>query len=274
MFGIIVTGMLAIKRDIPLELLPDLDLDTITITTNLPGGNPTSIEQTVTSRIEEAIADIEGLKEIGSRSSENVSSVFAEVDPDYNKQEVLSDVKIRVDALTTLPLDAERPIIQIAEVPIQVIGIAIYGRDLSYDELFDITARMREDLQQVDGITRIGPIQAPPREIHIEISPTTLKQYNLTLADVGRAIQRNSVDISAGNLKTRDGDILIRTNGQAYQANEFRRIPVTNSGDRVVYLNDIAEVIDGYQLTQVETEYNGEPALTFEAFRVGQSKHH
>ncbi len=270
MFGIIITGVLAIKRDIPLELLPDFDLDTITITTVLPGGNPTSIEQTVTSRIEEAIADIEGIEEIGSRSTENFSTVFAQIDPAYNNQEVLSDVKIRVDALTTLPLDAERPVIQIAEVPIQVIGIAVYGKNLTYNQLFDLTAQVREDLQQIEGVTRIGPIQAPPREIHIEVSPTTLEQYNLTLADIGQAIQRNSVDISAGNLKTRDGDILIRTNGQAYRASEFRRIPVTNSGDRVVYLDDIATVIDGYQLIQVETEYNGEPALTFEAFRVGK----
>ncbi len=270
MFGIIILGLLALKRDIPLELLPDFDLDTITITTVLPGGNPTSIEQTVTSRIEEAIADIEGLEEINSRSSENVSTVFAQVDPDYDKQDVLSDVKIRVDALTTLPLDAERPVIQIAEVPIQVIGVGIYGNDLTYDQLFDLVAQLREDLQQVEGITRIGQLQAPPREIHIEIAPATLQQYNLTLAAVGAAIQRNSVDISAGNLKTRDGDILIRTNGQAYQANEFRRIPITNSGDRVVYLGDIATVIDGYQLVQVETEYNGEQAIFFEAYRVGK----
>ncbi len=269
MFGIIISGLLAIKRDIPLELLPDIDFDTITITTVLPGGNPSSIEQTVTSRIEEAIADIEGIKEIGSRSSENISTVFAEVDADYDDQEVLSDVKIRVDALNTLPQDAERPIIQIAEAPVQVIGVSVYGKALTYDQLFDLTDRVREDLLQVNGITRLGPIQAPPRELHIEVSPATLQQYNLSLADVGRAIQRNSADISAGNLKTRDGDILIRTNGQAYQAEEFRRIPITNSGDRVVYLSDIANVVDGYQLTQVETEYNGEPALTFMVFRIG-----
>ena len=270
MIGIIITGVLAIKRDVPLELLPDFDLDTITITTVLPGGNPASIEQTVTSRIEEAIADIEGIEEIGSRSAENASTVFAQVDPDYDKQDVLSDVKVRVDALTTLPLDAERPIIQIAEVPIQVIGISLYGESMTYDQLFDLISQMREDLQQVNGITRVGPIQAPPRELHIEVAPDTLEQFNLTLADIGRAIQRNSVDISAGNLKTRDGDILVRTNGQAYFANDFRKIPVTNSGDRVVYLGDIANVIDGYQLVQVETEYNGEPALTFEAYRVGK----
>ncbi len=270
MIAIIITGILAIKRDIPLELLPDLDLETITITTVLPGGNPTSMEQTVTSRIEEAVADVEGVKEVGSRSSENVSTVFVTINSGYDEQEVLSNVKIRVDALNTLPLDAERPIIQLAEVLVQVIGVSVYSEVLTYDELYNLTAKVREELQQVDGITRLGRIQAPPREIHVEITPDTLRKFNLTLADVGQAIQRNSVDISAGNLKTRDGDILIRTNGQAYQAEDFRAIPVTNSGDRVVYLRDIATVIDGYQLVQVETEYNGKPALTFDTFRIGK----
>ena len=268
MFGIIISGILAVKRDIPLELLPDLDLDIVSINTVLPGGNPSSIEQTVSTRIEEAIADLEGIEKIRSTSSEEASSVIVEIDPDYDKQDVLSDIKIRVDALTTLPLDAERPIIQIVEVPISVIGIVLYGSSITYDELYDLISKMREDLQQVEGITLLGEIQAPPREIHIEIAPETLKQYNLTLQDIGQAIQRNSVDISAGNLKTRDGDILVRTNGQAYFADDFRKIPVTNSGDRIVYLRDIAKVVDGYQLVQVETEYNGETALAFEAFRI------
>jgi len=270
MFGIVIMGILAIKRDIPLELLPEIDLETVSIVTVLPGGNPKSLEQTVTSRVEEAIADIEGIKKITSRTAESISSVFAQIEPGYDKQDLLSDIKIRVDALTTLPLNAERPIIQIVEAQFQVIGIAVYGDGMTYDELFKTTEDVRERVLQVDGITRVGPLQAPEREMHIEVSPETLKQYNLTLADIGRAIQRNSVDISAGNLKTRDGDILVRTNGQAYRADEFRSIPVTNSGDRIVYLGDIANVIDGYQLTQVETSYNGKPALTFEVYRVGK----
>ncbi len=269
MFAIILTGILAIKRDIPLEFVPDFEFDTITITTQLPGGNPSSIEQTITTRIEESIADIEGIEEISSRSSESFSSVSADVGPDYDLQEVLSDIKVRVDAITTLPVDAERPVIQIVSPPIPVIGIAVYGDAPNYDELYDFTAQMREDLLRVDGVTRLGEMQAPPREIHIEISPSTLKQYDLTLADVGLAIQRNSVDVSAGNLKTRNGDILVRTNGQAYFAKDFRGIPVANSGDQIVYLGDIANVVDGYQLVPVEIEYNGEQAITFEVFRVG-----
>ncbi|RBP49689.1 efflux RND transporter permease subunit [Arenicella xantha] len=270
MFGIIIMGTLALTRDIALELLPDFQLDTITITTVLPGGNPRSIEETITTRIEEAIADIEGLEKVTSRSAEDISLVFAQIESGYDDQEILSDVKIRVDALSTLPQDAERPVIQIADVPIQVIGLAVYGAELNYDDLYQTASDTREALLRVDGVSQVGPIQGPGRELHIEVAPQTLEQYNLTLADIGLAIQRNSVDISAGNLKTRDGDILVRTNGQAYRAPEFRRIPITNSGDQVVYLGDIATVTDGYQLVQVETQYNGEDALTFEAFRVGK----
>ena len=89
MFAIIISGVLAIKRDIPLVLLPDLDLDIVSINTVLPGGNPSSIEQTVTTRIEEAIADLEGIEKIRSTSSEEASSVIVEIDPDYDKQDIL-----------------------------------------------------------------------------------------------------------------------------------------------------------------------------------------
>jgi len=154
-------------------------------------------------------------------------------------------------------------------VPIQVVGVAIYG-DVAYDDLYQTASELRSALLSVDGVTQVGELQAPPREIHIEITPQTLDQYNLTLADVGEAIQRNAVDISAGNLRTRDGDILVRTDGEAYSKKEFEAIPILNSGDRILYLKDIANVIDGYVLQRVETQYNGLPAITIEAYRVGK----
>ena len=146
MVGILLAGILTLSKDIALELMPDFNLDTVTITTALPGGNPRSIEETITSRIEEAIADIEGIDTITSRSAEGFSSVFAKIEAGYDKQNILSDIKIRVDALNTLPLDAERPIIQIAEVPIQVIGLAVYGNTVDYDTLFQVAADAREAL--------------------------------------------------------------------------------------------------------------------------------
>ena len=270
MIAILLTGTVTLNRDVALELMPDFNLDTITITTVLPGGNPRSIEETITTRVEEAIADIEGIEKVTSRSAEGVSSVFAQIEAGYDDQAILSDVKIRVDALNTLPLDAERPVIQIAEVPIQVIGLAVYSNTVNYDDLFQIAADAREALLQVSGVTQVGPLQAPRREMHIEVTPATLEKYNLTLERIGQAIQRNAVDVSAGNLQTLDGDILVRTNGQAYYPKDFVGIPVTRSGDRVVYLGEIATVRDGYELRQVETTYNDEPAITFEVYRVGK----
>jgi len=269
MFAIMVMGVLAVQRDIALELMPDFALGTVTVTTVLPGGNPESIEETISARIEEAVADLEGVKKILSRSTENISVVSIELEKGYDEQEMLSDIKVRIDALNTLPNDAERPIIALAELPIQVIGIAVYG-DVPYDELFNAASNVREDLLKVDGVTQVSQLQAPPREIHIEVDPNTLQRYNLSLEDIGGAIQRNSLDVSAGNLRTSNGDILVRTNGQSYTQTDFERIPVVRAGDGVIYLKDIAKIIDGYQLIQVETSYNGKSAITLEAFRVGK----
>lgn len=269
MVGIVLLGLISLRDDIALELMPDFDLGVITIITVLPGGNPKSVDETITARIEESIADLVGIKKITSRSAEGVSQIFAEIEADYNQENLLSDIKVRVDALSTLPADAERPIIQIADVAIQVIGLAVYG-DADYDDLFLAAANVRDALLKMDGITKVGRLQAPSREMHIEVSPEMLRQHQLSLAQVGDAIQRNAIDVSAGNLRTQNGDILVRTNGQAYSAAEFEAIPVLNSGDRVIYLSDIATVVDGYQLLEVETEYNGQPAITVEAFRVGK----
>ncbi len=269
MVTILVMGLLALRNDIALEVMPDFSLRTATITTVLPGGNPTSVAETVTTRVEESIADLVGLKKVTSRSGEGVSTVIAQIESGYDENEVLSDIKVRVDALNNLPADAERPIIRLADFLIQVIGVVVYG-EVPFDVLYQSTSDLREAMLRVDGITQVGELQAPPREMHIEVDPPTLRQYNLTLEDVGQAIQRNALDISAGNLRTRDGDILIRANGQAYRADEFYDIPITNSGDRVVYLRDIAKVVDGYVLQKVETRYNGKPAISFEVYRVGK----
>lgn len=268
MLGIMIMGVFAIKEEIALELLPDFDLGSITITTFLPGGNPKSIEETITARIEESIADLQGIKKINSRSSEGSSSIVIEIEADYDQKTLLSDVKIRVDAINTFPNDTERPIIELTKQAIPVVGVAVYG-NVSFDKLYDTASKVREDLLQVNGITNIGDVQAPKREIHIETSPQTLQRFNITLADIGAAIQRNSVDISAGNLRTSNGDILVRANGQSYSKQEFESIPVFNSGDSIIYLRDLATVIDGYELAQVDVQYNGLPAITFDVFRTG-----
>lgn len=269
MLTLIISGLFALRYDIAFEIMPDIELDSIVISTVLPSGDPGTIESSITNRIEEAIAAIEGIKEITSTSREGVSTVVAEVESGYNKNDLLSDIKIQVDSLSTLPAQAERPIIQVAQIPIQAIGVGVISDTLPYNELYTFTGKFRQGLLKAQGITKIGEMLAPGREIHIEFSPETLQRYNLTIENISTAIRKNSLDVSAGNLQTADGDILIRADGQAYVARDFANIPVIQSGDRIVYLGEIATITDGFEQAQVSIEYEGKQAIIFDIFRVG-----
>lgn len=270
MFALVIAGLFTVRNDIAFEIMPNIELESVTISTLLPGGTPGTIESSITNRVEEAIAAIEGIKEITSMSTESISTVIAEIENGYDKNDVLNDIKIQVDALSTLPADAERPIIQIAEILIQAVGICVVSDTMSFDELYTFTGKFRQGMLKTQGITKIGEMMAPGREIHIEFSPETLQRYNLTLDAISNAIRRNSLDISAGNLQTSDGDILIRADGQGYFGNDFANIPIIQSGDKIVYLNDIATITDGFEQIQVSTEYEGKQAIIFEVFRVGK----
>jgi len=270
MIGILILGAFTINNKVALELIPEFNLGAVNITTVLSGGNPKSIESSITTRVEEAIADLEGIKKITSRSSENISTVSAEIDNGYDEKDILSDIKLRIDALNTLPANAERPIIDIAEIPIQVVALAVYSDTLDYRTLYQTTEQIRQQVLNVKGITQVGELRAPPPEIHIEVAPETLKAYNLTLEQVGSAIQQNAIDLSAGNVKTHNGDILIRADGQAYTADEFANIPVITTGNTIIRLGKIANIVDGFTELQVDTLFNGMPAITFDVNRVGK----
>ena len=135
MFAIVIAGLFSASTQIPVETFPIRESDKITVSTTFRGATPASVEDGITLRIEEAIADIEGIEEIQSRSSEGTSTVVAEVTESYDGREVLDDIKVRVDALNTLPVDAENPIVSINVRNSPVIFVAVQGHAVSYTHL-------------------------------------------------------------------------------------------------------------------------------------------
>ena len=107
MVVIVVIGILSASRSIPLEVFPSFEVDAVTVSTVLRGATPRSVEDTITTRIEEAVSDLEGIKEIISTSAEGLSTVIIQIESGYEKRQILNDVKLRIDALNTLPADAE-----------------------------------------------------------------------------------------------------------------------------------------------------------------------
>ncbi|MDP2633879.1 MULTISPECIES: efflux RND transporter permease subunit [unclassified Pseudoalteromonas] len=269
LISIVLGGLFSISSKLPLEVFPSFVSDRINISVSLRGSTPEDAEKGVTIRIEEALQDLEGIKQISSRSSEGSSQVSVEVDTGYDEREILADIKSRVDAINTFPADAEKPVIGLIQRKREVIAVTV-SSDYNEKETLEYAEQVRDDLLRIPAITQVELSGVRNYELAIEVSQDTLRQYDLTLAQISNAIANSSSDISAGNLKTEGGDVLIRSKGQAYRKDEFANIAIKNQADgTIIRLSDIATVNDDFEETPVRTRFNGKQAAFIDVYRIG-----
>ena len=270
MITILLAGIFSMTARIPLEVFPSFETDRISVTVSLRGATPEDVEQGVSIRIEEAVQDLEGIERITSSSSEGAGSVNIEVESGYDAREILSDVKSRVDAINTFPVDAENPIVALAQRKRDVITVSVAG-DYSEKEIREFAEQVRDDLLRIPGLTQLELDGVRDYEITIEVSQEALRQYQLSLSQVSSAIAASSLDVSAGNLRTQGGDILLRSKGQAYRKDDFSQIVIkTNVDGSIIRLRDVATINDGFEESPVRTRFNGKQAAFISVFRIGQ----
>lgn len=269
MLVLIVIGGVATIPTIRREVLPEISADAVSITVKYPGAAPAEVESAICIRIEEKIQGIEGIKRITSTAQEGLGTVVAELMVRADMRKVLDDIKTQVDAIDTFPEEAERPDIRRVEFVERVMEVALSGR-VDEGTLARTGRRIRDEISSLPGITRVDLKNAPEFEISIEISEQTMRRHGLTFDRVADAIRRSSLDLPGGTLKTRGGEVLLRTKGQAYTAEEFSRVPVLvrEDGTRLA-LGNIATIIDGLAETDQWARFNGEPAVVIRVFRIG-----
>jgi len=269
MVVILLLGLNAVLTKIPLEVFPDFELDIINVRIPFRGATPADVEEGVVIRAEEAIFDLEGIKEIRSKAGEGSASITVELEKGFEPRDLLDDVKNRIDAISTFPAEVERPIYSLAKHRREVISVVVSG-NLDERELRRHGERVRDDLSALPGITQVELQGVRPYEIAIEIAENTLHQHGLTFEDVAQAIRRASLDLSAGSIKTIGGEILLRTKEQAYVEADFASIVVLSRPDGTrLTLDDIADIRDDFEENPVHSRFNGEPAVVIEVYRVG-----
>ncbi|MGO3786346.1 MAG: efflux RND transporter permease subunit [Pseudoalteromonas prydzensis] len=269
LISIVFAGLFSLTTQIPLEVFPSFETDRISVSVSLRGSTPEDVEQGVTIRIEESVQDLEGIKQISSRSSEGSASVSIEVETGYDPRELLADIKSRVDAINTFPVDAEKPVVALAERKREVIAVTV-ASDYGEKETREYAEQVRDQLLRLPSVTQVELSGVRDYELAIEVSQDTLRQYSLSLSDISRAISNSSSDISAGNLKTEGGDVLIRSKGQAYRKDEFAQVVVKHQSDgTIIRLGDIAKISDDFEETPVRTRFNGKQAAFIDVYRIG-----
>nr|VFK62739.1 MAG: Multidrug efflux pump subunit AcrB [Candidatus Kentron sp. TUN] len=266
---ILALGIHALFSRIPLEIFPNIESDVVTISMVLRGATPVEVEEGIVLRIEEAISDLSGIEEIISNANEGGARIRIGIEDGYNPRDVLDDIKNRVDAINTFPIHAERPVYRVLQRRRQVIDVAI-SADLPERPLRELGERVRDDLLGLPGITLVELTDVRPYEIAIEVSQHTLERFGIGFDTIVRAVRNASKDYPAGSLKTRRGEILLRTRGQAYTKADFQRIVVISRPDGTgITLADIAEIKDGFSEDPRYARFNGRPAVSLDVYRVG-----
>ena len=267
MVFIIIAGIFTLSR-LRMEVFPDITIPIINVSVVYPGASPEDIEESICVKVEEQVQGINGLKRITSSSNEGYGSINIEVENGYDIDEVKDEVKSQVDAITSFPDDAEKPTIRSFDGQPEVITIAVHG-NVDEASLLNIAENVRDEVSELPKITqtRLGK---KPREISIEISENTLQKYGISFDYVANKIRTSSMDVPGGAIETYDGEILIRSKGQAYTGEEFGIIPILSLADgSTVFLRDIAEIVDGFQDVEYDIKFNSEPALLIRVYRTG-----
>lgn len=265
---VIVILFLGIKNllSVGKTVFPQTDQSNINISASYQGASPSEVEQQVLIRLEEAIADLEGIDDIFSTARESLAQITISILKGYDSQRLLNDVESRIDAVITLPDEVDEVTIRESLPKRPLMSIAIHG-DVDAQLLKETGQWFRDELSLLDSISTISLGGVRNNEMAIEISEKTLRKYGLTLNDVAARIRQTSLTVPGGVVKTDAGNVHVQTRGQVYSAEAFANIVIatTDNGGQLL-LGDIANIVDGFEDVDRKEDFNGQPAAYLELF--------
>lgn len=257
MVACIIGGIIGFTR-IEREVFPSIAFSAVSVSVTWPGAAPQEMENQVILRIEEAVADVDGVDEISAVAFEGSGSVTINAMEGVDINSFLDEVKSRVDGISTFPVDAFPPVVREVEFNDDAIYIGVYG-DVTELELFRIAQMVRDELAVLPGSSpMVRVMDGRSEEISIEVSETQLQRYGLTFDDVARAVRGGSINQSAGTVELDTGNIQVRTENLANDAQEFGDIVIRQSQDGgLVRVRDVATVYDGLEEADFFARFNG-----------------
>ncbi|MFP4650298.1 MAG: efflux RND transporter permease subunit [Desulfobacterales bacterium] len=251
------------------EVFPDFELDVVEVSVSYPGADPAEVEHGILLPVEEAVREVEGIEEISSTAREASGTVRIELISGADRMKAFQDIDQAVSRIRTFPDDIEEPEVRLRDHQRDVMEIGIYG-DVDVWTLRLLAEQFRDSLLAHEGITRAELSHVPDYVTYVEIPRNTLREYGLTLGEVARTIEDSSRDVPAGSLETSRGEILLRMKDRRQWAEEFADIDLIASDTGAsVKLSDIAEISDGFEDEGFHSQFDRQPSVEVEIFRVG-----
>lgn len=261
--ALILLGVISYLR-LPVREYPDVDPPIVSVVTFYRGASPSVVETEITDVLEEQFATIEGVKTISSSSQEQGSAITIEFNLDRDVDVAANDVRDRVARVRgDLPREADDPVVEKVDVNAQpIMWLAFSSERYSTLELSDVADRiLKERLQRLPGVGSIFIGGERRYSMRVWLDHQAMAAHGLTTADVEAAIQRENAEIPGGRVEGDEREFAVRTRGELQEPQEFAQIIVVQDGNRVVRLDDIADVEVGPEDERTETRFNGQPSI-------------
>jgi multidrug efflux pump subunit AcrB len=264
---ILVGGVLSMKYMLR-ENFPEFSVDKISIRVVYPGADPEEVEEGIVLKIEEALEGIQGIKEYTTSAAENVGSAVVDVLEDSDPSEVLDDVKSKIDAISTFPVDAEKPVVTEVTMRRSVSMLSLSGK-MSEKQLKVLAEQLKDEIRSLDGISQVELFGTRDYEISIEVSEEQLRRYGITLAQISEAVRNSNLNLHGGTIRTTGEEIRVRTVERKYTGKELADIVVLASASgELIKLGNLATIRDGFVEDPISSEVNDEPAAFIMVFKT------
>ncbi|MHB0957693.1 MAG: efflux RND transporter permease subunit [Pirellulaceae bacterium] len=259
----IVLGIVGHSR-LGVDLLPNVELPIVVVTTTLKGASVEEMETSVTKPIEQIINTVSGIDELKSTTNEGISQVvvqfFLEKDRDVAAQEVRDKVST---ILSQLPVGTDAPIIDKIDLnAMPVMQIAVAGAR-PMQEITEITRkRIKEDLESVSGVGAVIVVGGRQRAVNIRINTDRLTSYNLSIEEVRQALMRQNLELPGGRVDQGSRELVLRTMGRIGSSAGFLDLIVANHEGYPVRIRDIGRVEDSFEEPRSLARLDGRNAVS------------
>lgn len=264
--AVVVAGIIGLLN-MNKSFFPEEESRMIMVSVFYPGASPVEMEEGVTSRVEEAIRGLIGIKEITSTSVENSARISIETTGEYNINEVLQEVKNAVDGISSLPSAAERPIVakvRSRSMALQLNVVPAGDTEVDMVTLKQYAQRIEEDFLNSGVMSQVSVSGFPAYEISVEVKEEQLLRYQVTFDQIARAITNNNQDVSGGTIKSEEEEMLIRLRSRSTDPDKIANIILKGTANGgYVRIGDIAVVKKKFsEFTPRKSYLNGKPSVT------------
>ncbi|RKZ76824.1 MAG: hypothetical protein DRR16_30135 [Candidatus Parabeggiatoa sp. nov. 3] len=255
----LILGIMAVPK-LQRATLPDFTPAEVQIIVPYPGASAEDVEEAICQRIEDAVDGINDIEEVRCEARESMGTAVVKLREGGNVDYFLEDVKTEVEAIDNFPEQTELPIIKPLGRTDPVASIAITG-PMSATDLKAYAEQIKDSLLLVPEISQIDIEGFSDHQIRIELPSHALRQYGLSVSDIAAAISRQSINLPAGSLETRNQDVLIRFVDERRTVQAFEAlIVVGNRSGAEIRLGDIARITDQFELAENKIIFNGQRA--------------